>query len=124
METPENVIDEDGSDEVWEHPWASGLESSSCFLPSTGVDPCNELIQLFPSLCGGSFLVIGGGRMIGCGGRQMRELQIDQKGLGQRAGRTATGSTWAGPNGPADPGPFWDGSGPSSSPRLILAFWT
>jgi hypothetical protein len=40
------------------------LESSSCFLPSAGVDPCDELIQLSPSSCGGRFLVIGGGRMI------------------------------------------------------------
>jgi hypothetical protein len=41
------------------------LESSSCFLPSASVDPCDELIQLAPSSCGGSFLVIGSGRMIG-----------------------------------------------------------
>jgi hypothetical protein len=44
METPENVIDEDGGDEAWEHPLASGLESSSCFLLSADVDPCDELI--------------------------------------------------------------------------------
>jgi hypothetical protein len=44
METPENVVDEDGGDGAWEHPLASGLESSSCFLLSTGVDPCDELI--------------------------------------------------------------------------------
>jgi hypothetical protein len=41
------------------------LESSSCFLPSAGVDPCNELIQLSPSSCGSGFLVNGVGRMIG-----------------------------------------------------------
>jgi hypothetical protein len=41
------------------------LESSSWVLPSASVDPCDELIQLSPSSCGGSFLVIGGGRMIG-----------------------------------------------------------
>jgi hypothetical protein len=40
------------------------LESSSCFLPSTGVDPCDELIQLSPSSCGNGFLVNGIGRMI------------------------------------------------------------
>jgi hypothetical protein len=44
METPENVVDEDGGDGAWEHPYASGLESSSCFLLSAGVDPCDELI--------------------------------------------------------------------------------
>jgi hypothetical protein len=41
------------------------LESSSCFLPFAGVDPCDELIQLAPSSCGGGFLVNGVGRMIG-----------------------------------------------------------
>jgi hypothetical protein len=77
METLENVIDEDGGDEAWEHPQASGLESSSCFLPSTGIDPCDELIQLSPSSCGGGFLVNGVGRMIGSGDRQRRELLKD-----------------------------------------------
>jgi hypothetical protein len=43
METPENIVDEDGGDGAWEHPYASGLESS-CFLLSAGVDPCDELI--------------------------------------------------------------------------------
>jgi hypothetical protein len=42
------------------------LESSSCFLPPAGVDPCDKLIQLSPSSCGSSFLVNGVGRMIGC----------------------------------------------------------
>jgi hypothetical protein len=41
------------------------LESSSCFLPSVSVDPCDELIQLSPSSCGGGFLVNDVGRMIG-----------------------------------------------------------
>jgi hypothetical protein len=40
------------------------LESSSCFLPSAGVDPCDELIQLSPSSCGGGVLVNGVSRMI------------------------------------------------------------
>jgi hypothetical protein len=40
------------------------LESSFCFLPSAGVDPCDELIPLSPSSCGDSFLVNGIGRMI------------------------------------------------------------
>jgi hypothetical protein len=40
------------------------LESSSCFLPFVGIDPCDELIQLSPSSCGGGFLVNGVGRMI------------------------------------------------------------
>jgi hypothetical protein len=44
METPENVVYEDGGDEAWEDPKASGLESPSCFLPSVSVDPCDELI--------------------------------------------------------------------------------
>jgi hypothetical protein len=44
METLENVVDEDGSDGAWEHPYASGLESSSCFLLSADVNPCDELI--------------------------------------------------------------------------------
>jgi hypothetical protein len=70
METLENVIDEDGDDEAWEHPEASCLESSSCFLPSAGVDPCDELIELSPSSCGGGFLVNGVGRMrTMCGSR-------------------------------------------------------
>jgi hypothetical protein len=43
METPENVVDEDGGDGAWEHHEASGLESS-CFLLSADVDPCDEFI--------------------------------------------------------------------------------
>jgi hypothetical protein len=74
METPNKVVDEDGGDEAWEHPSASGLESSSCFLLSAGVDPCDKLIQLSPSSCGDSFLVNDVGRMIGCGGHRRREL--------------------------------------------------
>jgi hypothetical protein len=64
METLENVVDEDSGDETWEHPYASSLESFSYFLPSAGVDPCDELIQLSPSSCGGGFLVNGVGRMV------------------------------------------------------------
>jgi hypothetical protein len=64
METPENVVDEDGGDEAWEHPQDDGLDSSSCFLPSTSIDPCDEIIQLSPSSCGGGFLVNSVGRMI------------------------------------------------------------
>jgi hypothetical protein len=44
METPKNIIDEDGGDEAWEHPYASGLESFFCFLPSADIDPWDELI--------------------------------------------------------------------------------
>jgi hypothetical protein len=66
------------------------LESSSCFLPSAGVDPCDELIQLSPSSCGGGFLVNGVSRMIGCGDRQTRELQIDREGA-----RSMGGPNWA-----------------------------
>jgi hypothetical protein len=78
METPETVINEDGGDEAWEHPKASGLESSSCFLPSAGVDPCDELIQLFPSSCGGGFLVNGVCRMIGSMWRRTDEEAINR----------------------------------------------
>jgi hypothetical protein len=56
------------------------------FLPSAGVDPCEELIQLSPSSCGGSFLVNGVGRMIGCGGRRRRELLIDREGARSKGG--------------------------------------
>jgi hypothetical protein len=41
METPENVVDEDDSDEASEYPESSGLESLSCFLPSADIDPCD-----------------------------------------------------------------------------------
>jgi hypothetical protein len=44
--------------------------------------------------------------------------------LGQRAGQIGPETLYAGLNGPSGPCPFWAGSGPSSSPRLILAFWT
>jgi hypothetical protein len=54
------------------------LESSSCFLPSAGVDPCNELIQLSPSSCGSGFLVNSFCRMVGCSERRRRELLIDR----------------------------------------------
>jgi hypothetical protein len=30
------------------------MKIASCFLPSAAVDPCDELIQLSPSSCGGS----------------------------------------------------------------------
>jgi hypothetical protein len=42
----------------------------------------------------------------------------------ERAARTDTKVGWAGSNGPTDLGPFWDGSGPFFSPRLILTFCT
>jgi hypothetical protein len=79
METPENVVDEDGGDEALEHPYASGLESSSCFLPSVSVDPCDELIQLSPSSCGGGFLVNGVGRMICSMWQQTEEEAINRR---------------------------------------------
>jgi hypothetical protein len=50
------------------------------FIPSTGVDPCNELIQLSPSSYGGGFLVNGVGRMVGSGSRRRRKLLIDRGG--------------------------------------------
>jgi hypothetical protein len=45
---------------------AAWSPSSYCFLPSVGVDPCDELIQLSPSSCGGDFLVNRVGKMVGC----------------------------------------------------------
>jgi hypothetical protein len=70
------------------------LESSSCFLPSAGIDPCNKLIQLSPSSCGGGFLVIGGGRMIGSMWRPTERRQFIEKHLGQRGRRTGPGVGW------------------------------
>jgi hypothetical protein len=55
------------------------LESSSCFLPSAGVDPCDELIQLSPSSCGGGFLVDGVGRMICSISRRTEEEAINRR---------------------------------------------
>jgi hypothetical protein len=67
-------------------PLGSGLESSSCFLPSADVDPCDELIQLSPSSCDNGFLVNGVDRMIGCGGRRRRELLIDRGAIRSKVG--------------------------------------
>jgi hypothetical protein len=47
-------------------------------FPSAGVDPCDKLIELSPSSCGGGFLVNGVSRMIGCGGHRMSDLLIDR----------------------------------------------
>jgi hypothetical protein len=55
------------------------LESSSCFLPSADVDPCDELIQLSPSSCDSGFLVIGGGRMIGSMWRSTKAEAINRR---------------------------------------------
>jgi hypothetical protein len=93
MDASENVVDEDGGDEAWEHPKASSLESSTCFIPSAGVDPCDELIQLSPSSCGGGFLVNGVSSMIGCGGHRKRELLVD------RGGARSTGTANRGKKG-------------------------
>jgi hypothetical protein len=80
--------------------------------------------QLSPSSCGGGFLVNGIGRMIGCSGRRRRELLIDGGATRSKGGPNRHKTPWADPTGPAGPCPFWVGSGPSSSPRLILTFWT
>jgi hypothetical protein len=124
METPENVVDEDGGDEAWEHPWASSLESTSCFLPSARVDPCDELFQLSPSSCSGSFLVNGVSRMVGYGGHQRRELLTDRGATRSKGGPNHHRTPWADLTRSAGPGPFWVGSGPSSSPQLIFTFCT
>jgi hypothetical protein len=55
------------------------LESSSSFLPSVGVDPCDELIQLSPSSCDGGFLVIGVDGMIGSMWRWMEAEAINRR---------------------------------------------
>jgi hypothetical protein len=99
METPENVVDEDGGDESWEHHEASGLESS-CFLLSADVDPCDEFIQLSPSSCGGGFLVNGVDRMICSMWRptvaEAKNRQTPRaKGVANRANRPLGRSDWA-----------------------------
>jgi hypothetical protein len=55
------------------------LESSSCFLLSASVDPCDELIQLSPSSCGGGFLVNDVGRMICSMWRWTEEEAINRR---------------------------------------------
>jgi hypothetical protein len=77
------------------------LESSSCFLPSTSVDPCDELIQLSPSSCSGGFLVNGVGRMICLMWRWTEEKTINRrthraKGAPNRARSGLVQSTQAG----------------------------
>jgi hypothetical protein len=90
------------------------------FIPSTGVDPCNELIQLSPSSYGGGFLVNGVGRMVGSGSRRRRKL------LKNRGGAMSKGAANRGKKGlgrsdrPVSPACFQPGSGPSFSPRLSL----
>jgi hypothetical protein len=76
------------------------------FIPSTGVDPCNKLIQLSPSSYGGGFLVNGVGRMVGSGSRRRRKLLIDrggamstEEGLCQRGPRTEAKRAWVDPIG-------------------------
>jgi hypothetical protein len=91
------------------------LESSSCFLPSAGVDPCDELIQLSPSSCGGGFLVNDVSRMIGSMWRRTEEEAINRRTPWAKGRRT--GPEWAGPVGP---GPFRPGR-PRFPPRLLLA---
>jgi hypothetical protein len=81
-------------------PQASGLESSSFFLPSTDVDSYDELIQFSPSSCGGGFLVNGVGRMIGS---MQRSMEVDaiygetprSKDVANRARNRLGRPTWA-----------------------------
>jgi hypothetical protein len=84
------------------------LESSSCFLPSAGVDPCDELIQLSTSSCGGGFLVNGVSRLICSMWQRMEEETINR--------RT--------PRAKGEPNRAWSGLGWSaqaSRPRLVSA---
>jgi hypothetical protein len=85
------------------------LEFSSCFLPSAGVDPCDELIQLSPSSCGG-FQVNGVGRMICSMWRPTATEAINIQTPRAKWG-VEPGSEWAGPVGP---GLFRPGSAPVS----------
>jgi hypothetical protein len=55
METPENVVDEDGGDEGWEHPLASGLESSSCFFPPPALILATSSSNSLPHLAAAVF---------------------------------------------------------------------
>jgi hypothetical protein len=92
------------------------LESSSCFLPSAGVDPCDELIQLSPSSCGGGFLVNGVGRIICLMWQPTAAEAINRrtpraKGAPNRARNPLGRSEQAG-----RPRPFLHQFGPSSSP--------
>jgi hypothetical protein len=102
------------------------LESSSFFLPSAGVDPCDELILLSPSSCGGDFLV-NGRRWKDWMWRPSEAGATDRpkEGLSQMGLQTEAKRAWAGRHGPAvlglfwlGSGLFWLGSGLSSSPRL------
>jgi hypothetical protein len=88
--------------------WSPPLAS----FPSVGVDPCDKLIQLSPSSCGGGFLVNGVGRMICSMWRRTEEEAINRRtprakgapnrarsGLGQsaQAGQPRPISAWFGP---------------------------
>jgi hypothetical protein len=97
------------------------LESSSCFLPSTGVDPCDEIIQLSPSFCCGGFLVNDVGRMICSMWRRTEEEAINRR-TPRAKGGAEPGPEWVGPVGPgrlaqAHFGPIR----PRFPPRLLLA---
>jgi hypothetical protein len=91
------------------------LESSSCFLPSAGVDPCDELIQLSPTSCGGDFLVNGIGRMICSMWRLLAAEAINRRTLRAKGVANRPKGPWADPTRPTGPGPFWAGLGPCSS---------
>jgi hypothetical protein len=93
-------------------PLASSLESSSCFLPSVGVDPCDELIQLSPSSCSGGFLVNGIGSMVGSMWWPTEAEAIYRetprsKGIANRARKPLGRSDWVG-----RPRPFLGQFGP------------
>jgi hypothetical protein len=82
------------------------------FLPSACVDPCDELIQLSPSSCGGGFLVNGVGRMIGCGGHRRRELLIDWGATRSKGGPNRHKNGLGRSNQAGQPGPFLGRFGP------------
>jgi hypothetical protein len=91
------------------------LESSSCFLPSAGIDPCDELIQLSPSSCGGGFLVNGVGIMIGSMWRRTEEEAISRRTPRAKGRRTGPGVGWA-----SQPRPILAWFGPGFLPSCFL----
>jgi hypothetical protein len=72
------------------------LESSSCFLPSAGVDPCDELIQLSPSSCGSGFPVNDVCRMICSMWQRTEEEAINRRTPRAKGRRIGPGVGWAG----------------------------
>jgi hypothetical protein len=96
------------------------LESSSCFLPSACIDPCDELIQLCPSSCGGGFLVNGVGRMIECGVHRRRELLKDRGATRSKGGSNRHRKSLGRSEQAGRPRPFLSQFGPVFLPAAHL----